>query len=220
MLAKTSILIADDHPIVRQGLRLTIERESDLKVVAEASDGLDALERIQSLAPKIAILDLEMPNLDGIGVMREISRRHLPVKTIFLTIYRDEGAFNQALELGANGYVLKDSAVTDIIGAIRGVAAGHNYLSPAMTTYLISRRNRAAALARHIPNLSALTTAERHILVLISEYKTSTAIAAELHISPRTVESHRSNICNKLDIHGRHALMKFALTHRSELLLQ
>jgi len=217
MLGKTSILIADDHPIVRQGLRQTIERESDLKVVAEAADGLSALEQIQARKPGIAILDIEMPELDGIGVLREINRRNLPVKVIVLTIYREEEALQQTMDLGAKGYVLKDSAVTDIVSAIRGVAAGHNYFSPAMTDYLVARRNRATALTRPKPSLQDLTPAERNVLKLIAEYKTSTEIAEGLHISPRTVETHRTNICHKLEIHGRHALMKFALTHKSEL---
>jgi DNA-binding NarL/FixJ family response regulator len=219
MLGKTSILIADDHPIVRQGLRQTIERESDLKVVAEAADGLSALEQIQGRKPGIAILDIEMPELDGIGVMREINRRSLAVKVIVLTIYRDEEAFEQSIDLGAKGYVLKDSAVIDIVSAIRAVAAGHNYFSPAMTDYLVGRRNRAAALARQGPSLHDLTPAERNVLKLIAEYKTSTEIAEALHISPRTVETHRTNICGKLEIRGRHALMKFALTHKYDVFL-
>jgi DNA-binding NarL/FixJ family response regulator len=217
MRLETRILIADDHPLLRQGLRQIIEREPDLKVVAEAAEGRTALERIQELAPEIAVLDIEMPELDGIAVIRETRRRSLPVKIILLTICRDEEAFKEAIDLGAKGYVLKDSAVSDIVGAIRAVAAGHTYISPAMTSYLVTRRDRAVTLARQKPGLDDLTQTERQILKLIAEYKTSTDIAEGLHVSPRTIDSHRTNICNKLEIHGRHALMKFALTHKSEL---
>jgi DNA-binding NarL/FixJ family response regulator len=217
MLVKTRILIADDHPVVRQGLRQMIESEPDLKVVAEVTEGQTALEKVLELTPEIAILDIEMPKLDGIAVMREISRRKLSVEVIFLTICRDHEACQEAINLGAKGYVLKDSAASDIVGGIRAVVAGHTYISPAMTSYLITRRSRARTQGRHQLGLDTLTPAERQILKMIAEYKTSTDIAEGLHVSPRTVESHRTNICNKLEIHGRHALMKFALTHKSEL---
>ena len=189
-----------------------------MAIVAEVADGFTAMDQLTALKPETAVLDIEMPNLDGIGVLREINRRSLPVKVILLTIYRDEQALDYAIELGAKGYVLKDSLLTDVVNAIRAAAAGHNYFSPAMTDYLVARRSRARALARQIPSLEDLTPAERKVLKLIAEYKTSTEIAEGLHISPRTVETHRTNICNKLFIHGRHALMKFAQEHKSELL--
>ncbi len=218
MESETKILIADDHPIVRQGLRQTIEKEPDLKVVAEVAEGHAALEQMQMLMPGIAILDIEMPELDGIAVMREIARRRLPVKVIFLTIYRDEEAFNEAIALGASGYVLKDSAVNEIIDGIRAVAAGYNYTSPAMTSYLVTRTRRAVACDEQEPRLEDLTKAEREILRLVAEYNTNTQIGEALHVSPRTVEAHRSNICKKLQIQGQHALMRFALAHKSELI--
>lgn len=188
-----------------------------MAIVAEAADGLSALDQLTAFKPETAILDIEMPNLDGIGVLREINRRRLPVKVIFLTIHRDQEALDHAIELGAKGYLLKDSLPTDVVSAIRAAAAGHNYFSPAMTDYLIARRSRARALARQVPSFEDLTPAERNVLKLIAGYKTSTEIAEVLHISPRTVETHRTNICNKLFVHGRHALMKFAQEHKSEL---
>jgi DNA-binding NarL/FixJ family response regulator len=217
MSLEITVLVADDHPIVRQGLRQAIEKEKDFKIVAEAADGRTALEQIQALAPEIAILDVDMPKLDGFGVLRELVTRSSPVKVIFLTIHCEEEFFHQAVALGAAGYVLKDSAVTDIVNGIRAVASGHRYTSPAMTSYLMARRGRAAALTRQKPSLDDLTPTERRILLLIADYKTSTEIAKDLFISPRTVETHRTNICNKLDLHGKHALMKFALSHRHEL---
>ena len=217
MGSEITILIADDHPIFRQGLRQTIEVGVGLRVVAEAGDGEEALARIRELGPAVAILDIQMPRLDGFGVARAVRGEGLPVEIVFLTVYRDEDVFNAALDLGVKGYVLKDSAVSDVADCVRAVAAGRHYASPALTTHLFNRGRRAAALAEERPGLASLTPTELRVLHLIAEYKTSREIAAELFISPRTVETHRSNICQKLDIHGSHALMKFALAHKSEL---
>jgi len=217
MEGEIEILIADDHPVVRQGLRQTVESDAGLKIIAEAGDGREALAKIKELKPRVAVLDIQMPELDGFGVARAVRDEGLPVEIVFLTVYRDEDVFNAALDLGVKGYVLKDSAVSDVVACVRAVASGQHYASPALTTHLVSRGRRAAALARERPGLAALTPTERHVLRLIAEYKTSKEIAAELFISPRTVETHRNNICQKLDVHGSHALMKFALAHKSEL---
>lgn len=217
MESAVEILIADDHPIVRQGLRQTIESGAGLKVVAEAGDGQEALAKIKELKPRVAILDIQMPLLDGFGVARAVREEGLPVELVFLTVYRDEEIFNAALDLGVRGYVLKDSAVSDIVACVRAVASGEHYASPALTSHLVNRSRRAAALVEERPGLASLTPTERQVLRLIADYKTSKEIAAELFISPRTVETHRNNICQKLDLHGSHALMKFALAHKSEL---
>ena len=209
------ILIADDHPIVRQGLRQVIEADPRLTVVADASNGRAALEQIQALRPLIAVLDIDMPELDGFAVAREIRARQLPVEVIFLTVYREPGFFEEALRLGTKGYVLKDSAVTDIVSSITAVAAGEHYTSPALTSYLVRRGKGAPDTPRS--GLQELTQTERRILALIADYKTSREIGEALHVSHRTVQTHRTNICTKLDLHGSHALMKFALDHKGEL---
>ncbi len=211
------IVIADDHPIVRQGLRQTIEQDPRMRVLAEAGDGERALERIRALTPDVAVLDIDMPRLDGFGVARAIRDERLPVEVIFLTIHRDEEIFDEAVSLGAKGYVLKDSTVSDIVAGIEAVAEGRHYISPALAGHLIALRGRSAALASEKPGLKDLTPAERRILRLIAEYKTTREIADELCVSPRTVDTHRTNICTKLEIHGSHALTKFALAHKSEL---
>lgn len=210
------ILIADDHPVVRQGLRLAIEADGQLKIVAEVSDGRSALEQIRKLLPAIAVLDIDMPGLDGFAVAREVRDRQLAVEIIFLTVHRDERFYDEALRLGTKGYVLKDSALTDIVSSIRAVAAGQHYASPALTSYLIKGR-KAQQPSVHVTGLADLTPTERRILSLIAEYKTSREIGDALHISPRTVQTHRTNICTKLELQGTHALMKFALDHKSEL---
>lgn len=220
MAAEIQVLIADDHPIVRQGLRQAIEADAHIKVVAEVGDGATALERIQSLPPQIAVLDIDMPQMDGLAVARLIRERQLPVAVIFLTVHREEAFFTEALEVGAKGYVLKDSAITDIVTCIRAVANGQHFTSPAMTSYLITwsgRARREADSSGHTPSPSDLTPTERRVLSLIAEYKTSKEIAEELFISHRTVQTHRTNICQKLGIQGNHALMKFALTHKDQL---
>jgi DNA-binding NarL/FixJ family response regulator len=211
------IVVADDHPIVRQGLRQTMEAERGLKVVAEATDGLMALDQIKSLKPQVAVLDIDMPELDGFGVVRALRSERIDVEVVFLTIHRDEDFLNEAINLGAKGYVLKDSALTDIVNCVKLVASGQHYVSPALTDLLLNRQRRTASLSQRKPELKDLSPAERRVLKLLAEYKTSREIAAELFISHRTVETHRTNICNKLEIHGNHALMKFALAHKSEL---
>lgn len=217
MAAEIRIVVADDHPIVRQGLRQTIEAERGLKIVAEASDGLQALEQIKSLRPEVAILDIDMPELGGFDVVRALRAEKIKVEVVFLTIHREEDLFNEAINLGAKGYVLKDSALADIVNCVKSVASGQPYVSPTLTSLLLNRQRRAASLGQRKPELKDLSPAERRVLKLIAEYKTSREIADELFISHRTVETHRTNICNKLEIHGNHALMKFALAHKSEL---
>ena len=136
---------------------------------------------------------------------------------MFLTMHKDERFLNAALDIGVKGYLLKDSAVTEIVASIKAAAAGHDYVSPALTSFLVNRSRRTAELAREKPAIGKLTPTERRILFLLGGYKTSKEIANELFISVRTVERHRANICEKLDLHGSHALIKFATEHRSEL---
>jgi DNA-binding NarL/FixJ family response regulator len=217
MKAEIRIVIADDHPIFRQGLKQVIEKASHLKVVGEADDGVTALECIREHRPEIALLDIDMPNLDGFAVARQIREQRLPVAIIFLTMHRDELHFNEAFDLDARGYLIKDSAAADVVNCIDAAAAGQNYISPALSTHLLNRSRRATALIQRQPSLADLTPTERRILILLAEYKTSKEIANELCVSVRTVENHRANICTKLELHGTHALVKFAIQHKSEL---
>ncbi len=217
MSCERRIVIADDHPIFRQGLRQVIEKDEQLCVVGEAEDGESAIAKIQELKPDIVILDIDMPKLDGFQVVKKMHEKTLSVKTIFLTMHKGEDMFNEALDLGVPGYVLKESAVVDIIQSIKTVASGKNFISPQLTDYLLNRRNRADSLLKRKPTLHNLTPTEKKILLLISEHKTSREIAAELFISIRTVENHRNNICQKLALKGSHSLIKFALDNKSEL---
>ena len=215
--SETQIVIADDHPIFRRGLKCIIETEPGLKVVAEADNGEAAFFHICRHEPDIAILDLDMPEKDGFEVTRAAQEKHLACEIIFLTMHNSESIFNAALDLGIKGYVLKDSSMSEIVDCIRAVLRGRSYVSPQLSTFLINRANRAADFARGKPALKDLTPTERRILKLISEEKTSRQIAESLFISVRTVDRHRSNICDKLELRGTNALVKFAIAHKTEL---
>jgi DNA-binding NarL/FixJ family response regulator len=217
MKSEIRIVMADDHPIVRQGLRQMIEVDRSLSIVAEAGDGAAALELIEKHLPDVAVLDIDMPEMDGFAVARAIGQRRLAVEVIFLTMHSEDELFQAAMDLGVKGYVLKDSAVTDIVAGIKSVAAGRPYLSPSLSAQLLGYRRRAADFSKSQPGLKDLSPTERRILKLIAEDKTSKEIAEQLFVSPRTIETHRSNICKKLGLHGSLALVKFAVAHKSEL---
>src|SRR5262245_58548003 len=172
MSNSTRIIIADDHPIVRQGMRHAIERDPQLQVIAEANNGREALEYIQKLQPQIALLDVDMPEMHGFDVAREVQAQGLPATIIFLTVHREEDFFNEAMELGAKGYVLKDSAIVDIVTAIKAVAAGGHFASPALTSFLINRNfSRQQPRVPQAPGLGDLTPTERRVLQLLADYK-------------------------------------------------
>lgn len=217
MNTEITILIADDHPIVRQGLRQVIERDTTLHIVAEANNGNEAIEKFRKLHPQIVILDIDMPELDGFTAARALSEEGKTLNLIFLTVHREEDFFHAALELGARGYVLKDSAVSDIVTAIKAVAAGQHFVSAALTSALIHRTQRSIAQTPHLPGLDDLTPTEHRIVQMLAQYKTSRQIADELGISHRTVQTHRQNICQKLNLQGQHALVKFAIAHQGDL---
>jgi DNA-binding NarL/FixJ family response regulator len=217
MKANPSIVIADDHPIFREGLRKVIEHDRGGRVIAEAGDGETALRLIRERKPDIAVLDVVMPGLNGLKVARQIQREHLTVAVVFLTMFKEEDMFNEAMDAAAKGYVLKENAVSDIIGCLRSVASGQYFISPAISHLLVRRTERSRGLASQTSGLSSLTPSERRILNLIARGKTSKEIATELFISPKTVENHRQNIAGKLEIHGNNALLKFALENKDNL---
>ena len=209
-----TVVVADDHPIFRKGLLQILSSEPGLRVVAEVENGAKAWQSICELHPRVALVDLEMPEMDGLEVARAVRDQMLPVHVIFLTMHNDEDAVNDALEAGISGYVLKDSAADHVVESIRSVVVGRPYLSPGISGHLLGRWKRSETLAKTQPAITALTVSERRILRLLAEYKTSKEIADILSLSPRTVENHRANICSKLEIHGSHALIRFAVENR------
>ena len=211
------IVIADDHPIFRRGLRAMIESEANITVAAEADNGEMAFELICEHEPDVAVLDLDMPQKDGFAVVEAMRGKNLATEVIFLTMHNNEGIFNAALDLGVKGFVLKDSALPEIIDCIEAVRRGQNYISPALSTYLINRRNRSNTLAEEKTGLKSLTPSEQNILKMIAGGKTSREIAETLFISIRTVDRHRANTSQKLNLRGTNALVKFAIAHKSEI---
>ena len=207
------ILIVDDHPIVRQGLRQTIEKEPDFVVLAEADNGQGALSLISELRPDVVVLDVDMPGMNGFELLKAWRETKMSLAAIMLTVHQEEEFFQEALRLGAQGYILKESAITDIVSGIRAVAAGQNYVSPALTSYLF----KPPPSERPGYGLEHLTATERSVLRLVAEYRTNNQIADELCISPHTVKTHRKNINAKLNLEGNHALMKFALENKTKL---
>ncbi|QQS46522.1 MAG: response regulator transcription factor [Acidobacteriota bacterium] len=211
------ILIADDHPIFRHGLRQIIEQAPRLVVVEEAEDGETAWRKLLTCGAEVAVLDIDMPGRDGFEIARAIRDERLKVAVVFLTMHKDERFLNQALDLDVKGYVLKDGALAEIVNCIRAVADGREYISPQLTPFLLNRSRRASALAAQKPRLAELTAVERRVLKLVAEYKSSREIADQLCLSVRTIEHHRARISQKLELEGRHALLKFALEHQSDL---
>jgi len=199
-------------------LREVIEEDKRLRVVAEANNGREAVEAVEKFSPQVTILDIDMPVMNGFETAREIRARKLKTEIVFLTMHRDEDLFNEAIDLGAKGFVLKDSALLDIIECVKAVAASEHYASHALTKFLINRSRRALGLTEQQPTVKDLTPTERRVLKLIAEDMKSKEIGEELFISPRTVEKHRQNICQKLNLQGSHSLFKFAVQHKSELL--
>jgi DNA-binding NarL/FixJ family response regulator len=216
-VSEISIIIADDHPIVRQGLRMVIESDPRLKVLAEADDGEAAVALIEEHKPRIAVLDVDMPKLDGFAVARELKKRRIEIPIVFLTIHSEEDLFNAALDLGAYGYILKDSATFEIVNGIKAVAEGKYFVTPSLTSFLVQRTQRSQNFERAVPAIAKLTPTERKIVQMIADYKSNKEIAEELFVHYRTVETHRTNICQKLDLRGHKALLKFALENKSSL---
>ena len=202
---------------MRHGLRQILEADNGLAIVAEAGDGKAALTAIQTHAPDVAVLDIDMPVLDGFAVVRALATFQTRPEVVFLTMHSEQELFEAALELGIKGYVLKESAVTDIVAAIKAVAAGEPYLSPALSAHVLTRRQGEEDPDRLHPRLATLTPTERRVLGLIASDLSTKEIAAQLSVSPRTVETHRQNIGAKLNVHGSLALVRFALQHHSAL---
>jgi DNA-binding NarL/FixJ family response regulator len=217
MKREVKLLIADDHPIFRRGLREIIEENPRFRIVAEASDGEAALKLITELNPDVAVVDIDMPRLNGLKMVRALSKINHSIPVIFLTMYKEEDMFNAAIDLGVKAYILKENAADDIVGALEKVAGGEIFISPAMLDMHQRRSDRVQQLLLSKPQVDDLTPAERRILKLIAEDHTSKEIAGLLQISSKTVENHRLNICNKLNLHGSHSLLKFAFEHKSSL---
>ncbi len=205
-----SIVLADDHLIVRQGLRSLLESEPDFTVIGETGDGLQAVELVKKENPDVAVLDLMMPGLNGIEVARQLSKQAARTRIIILSMYDDEGFVLEALSNGVSAYVLKETGSADLIHAVREVYHGHRYLSPALSDRAIEiyeQMNRVGTTDKY----ETLTTREREVLHLSAEGLTNNRIAIRLGISVRTAETHRANVMHKLGIHSQADLTRYAI---------
>lgn len=218
MDSKIRIVLADDHPIVRNGLKRNIQEIEGWSVIAEAADGETALALIQKHRPHIAVLDIDMPKMDGLAVAREVRRQSLNTKIIFLTLHNDQDFFHAAIDLGGMGYILKDSATLEIVACIQAVADGRPFYSSVLTSPALQKRE-TSIMKPGDSLMRQLTPTERKILLLVGDGKSSKEIGAELSISYRTVENHRTSMCRKLLLEGEgpSALLRFALQNKSAL---
>jgi DNA-binding NarL/FixJ family response regulator len=215
--SRTSVLVVDDHPIFRLGLCEVIAGDSTLSLAGEAGDGDEALRLIETRRPTVAVVDIHMPKRTGLQVARDLWERRAAVGLIMLTMDGDEDLLNEALNLGVRGYLLKENATTELLAAIHAVADGRVFVCPALSASLLRRRHAGDALREHVTGLARLSPTERQILKLISGDRTTKEIAAALGCSVRTVETHRQNICYKLELTGPHSLLRFAFDHKSQL---
>lgn len=205
------IVLADDHTIMRSGLRAVLDRYPDMEVVGEAADGRQAIQCVDELQPDAIVMDVAMPNLNGIEAARQISSRHPTVSIVVLSMHSDEGYVLRALKAGARGYLLKDSAEGDLITAIRAVSQGKAFFSPAISRMLVDDYMRQLQQRGVEDSYELLTTREREILQLLAEGRSNKDIARMLDLSLYTVETHRSNLMEKLNLHGIPELMLYAI---------
>jgi len=204
------VLVADDHTLLRNGIRALVEDQPDILIVGEAEDGREAVRLALQLRPNVVLMDIAMPLLNGLEATRQIKREHPEINVLVLTMYDHEEYFRQMLEVGASGYIIKRAAASELVSAIRAVYHGEAVLSPAITRLLLEDYlNHEVRSDKDDPN--ALSSREREVLQLIAEGKTSREIADTLHLAVKTVQSHRTNLMQKLDLHDRGELIKYAI---------
>jgi DNA-binding NarL/FixJ family response regulator len=201
------VLLADDHPVVRSGLRSVLASQADMEIVGEEPDGARALMAIRALKPDVAVLDIQMPQLSGIDVARQLAAESSPTAVVVLSLHQEESDVRSALDAGVCGYVVKEDAAAEVVQAIRAAARREMDISPRISGTLVH------ALRQKEPG-TTLTPRERDVLRLLAEGLRSKEIAARLKLSPKTVEGHRASVMDKLDIHSVAGLVKYALKHR------
>ncbi len=211
MSKRIRIVLADDHTVIRQGLRLLLERQPDFEIVSEAADGRQAVEATEAQKPDVVVLDIAMPNLNGIEAARQISARVPAAAVVILSMHADESYLLQALKVGARAYLLKDSADTDLIAAIYAVVERKAFFSPAISRMLADEYVHQLQERRAQDSYELLTSREREVLQLLAEGKSNKEVAALLGVSPYTVDSHRANIMQKLNLHSTPELVLYAV---------
>jgi len=203
------VLLAEDHTIVRKGLRSLLDGEADIQVVGEAEDGQQAVEKAQLLLPDVVLMDITMPVLNGLEATRQIKSLHPRIKVVVLTVHSTQEYVFQILQAGGSGYVLKQAAVSELIQAIRAVYQGDSYLSPSISRQVVDEYGRLAATMED--KFDKLTAREREVLQMVAEGRTNRQIAGLMHVTIKTVEAHRASLMNKLGLHSIAELTKYAL---------
>jgi len=207
----TRILIADDHAVVRAGLRAVLQTNPELELAGEASGGLEALELVQQIHPDVLVLDLSMPDLDGISVTRQVKETNPQTRILILTVHEDEALLREAIKAGASGYILKRAAESELVSAIQVILRGDLYVDPSLLRSLLDEQAKSKPAQPEL--VEPLTPREVDVLKLIVEGYTNRQIAEKLSISTRTVEGHRANLSEKLGLHSRVELVRFARDH-------
>jgi len=210
-MPKIRCLLVDDHTLFRQGVRRLLESESDFEVVGEAADGGEAVEKARELRPDIVLMDIGMPGLSSFESSRQIKKNRMETKILFLTMYEDEDYLVQCLEVGASGYVLKDTPAAQLLTAVKDVYKGGKYLSSQVLGKLVEDFRSRVRDTRMRPRMSTLTPREREILKLLAEGNSVKEIAVILGLSVKTVEAHKFNLMRKLDIHNKAQLVTYAI---------
>lgn len=210
-MSKIRVLLAEDHTIVRKGIRSLLDDEPDIEVVGEASDGRETVEKAEKLVPDVVLMDITMPQLNGLEATRQIKKLLPDIKILGLTMYTNEEYILQLLQAGGSGYVVKHSAPSDLISAIRAVYRGDLFLSPEISKVIIDEYLKHAGQTSHETSYDKLTDREREVLQLITEGLSNREIADKLHISVKTVGVHRTNLMEKLNIHSTIDLVKYAI---------
>ncbi|MBI1791438.1 MAG: response regulator transcription factor [Acidobacteria bacterium] len=205
------ILLADDHKVLRSGLRRILEEHSDLTVVGEAADGREAVDLANALEPDIIVMDIGMPQMNGMEATRQILQRHPRTNVLILSMYSDENYLIQVLRAGARGYLLKDSAEGELIDAVRSVNSGQPFFSPQIAKLLVGDNMQRLRHEGASDTLELLTPREREVLQLIAEGKSNKEAAAALFVSPTTIETHRARIMDKLDLHSTAEIVLYAV---------
>lgn len=210
-MERIRVLIADDHTLVREGLRALLEGQGDFEVIAEASNGREAVERAIQLRPDVVLMDIGMPELDGLAATRQIVRTRPGIRILVLTVHETEDYFFRVLEVGAHGFLVKDAASTELVAAVRAVHNGGVYLHPPMAKRLVEEYLQRIGSGEERAAHAMLTRREREILALIGAGYTNQEIAEQLSLSIFTVQAHRSHIIDKLNLHSRADLMRYAV---------
>jgi DNA-binding NarL/FixJ family response regulator len=210
---KLKILVADDHPLFRMGVVQTLSNFSENEIF-EAEEGNEAIQKIIEIRPEIAVIDLRMPGKTGLEILKELRKVDFSVKVILLTMYKNVTYFYQAATLGAKGYLLKETAVDELVIAVKSVLAGNVFISSRLHELITSEKKDAFQNKTLIEAINSLTKSEREVIKLLSEWKTNCEIAEILSNSPRTIENHRAKISEKLNLQGIHSLIKFAIENK------